>query len=296
MWHCSGLKREIPHARTRPILEEYLQEKFDWTPEQYDSIDKECLRRALNRLQKQRTTLIKHLNDIIPIGKRVHRYDPKYPESCPSCPEPIGTALHLTVCAAPSRLRWRDKFLKELRETLEKINTPVDTMELLLEGLKALFEDRDPTTINFPASVQHIADSQAGIGWDQILRGRFSEEWAKYQQAHLGQYDPKKNGQTWATTVIQSILTGWLDLWNLRNGDRHGRDNTTRAQAEKVQAVRELEQIYDGYLDQIMPRHNWILTTPLEQRKNLRTHALRLWINCFKPVLEESYKERLETG
>ena len=291
-----NLKREIPRARTRPILEDYLMDKFDWTPEQYKSIDLECLRRALNRLQKHRTIFIKHLNDIIPIGKRVHRCDPKYPESCPSCPEPVETAQHLHHCDSLSRRKWRASFLKQLRETMVKIDTPVAIIELMLEGLTAVFEDRDPTTFNAPASAQSIADSQAGIGWDHVLRGRLSEEWSQHMQAHIGPHDPKKNGQTWATTVIQTILTGWLDLWQLRNGDRHGRDKTTKAQAAKAQAVRELELIYDGHLNQILPHHNWILETPLEQRKNLRTHALRLWINCFKPVLEESYKTRLETG
>lgn len=40
-------------------------------------------------------------------------------------------------------------------------------MELMLEDLTAAFGDL--TTIDVPASVQHIADSQAGIGWDCIL-------------------------------------------------------------------------------------------------------------------------------
>jgi hypothetical protein len=45
---------------------------------------------------------------------------------------------------------------------------------------------------------------------------------------------------TWCTKIISNLLQGWLDLWNLQNGDRHGRDSThTKAKALKAQAIRE---------------------------------------------------------
>ena len=289
------LKMELKLARTVEPLQEKLKEKFGWDHETFQSIDIECCRRALRRHGKNRVTLIKHLNDIIPIGTRVSRYDPKYPAACPSCPEPAETSSHLQTCSSPPRLEWRHKFLMGLRKLMESNNTPTDMIELMLEGLKAVLEDRDTATIHVPASVAHIAEAQQSIGWDHVLRGRLSKTWATAQQLHLGEFQPKTNGQTWATTIIQAILQGWLDLWHIRNGDRHGRDSQSKAQAAKAQAIRELEQLYE-LKEGVLPQHQWLLETPIQQRMNLKTYQLRAFINSFKPVLEESYKERLATG
>ena len=210
------LKLELKLARTTEPLQEKLRTKFSWDHDTFNDIDFECSRRALRRHAKSRVTLIKHINDIIPVGKRVHRYDPKYPEACPSCPEPSETSSHLHTCSSPPRLQWRNKFLLHLRKLMETNNTPTDMLELMLEGLKAVLENRDTTTIHVPPSVAHIAEAQQSIGWTHVLRGRLSKTWATAQQIHLGEFQPKKNGQTWATTIIQAILQGWLDLWHLR--------------------------------------------------------------------------------
>ena len=229
------------------------------------------------------------------MGKLVHAYNPKYPASCPSCTEPIETRSHVYLCPAQSRASWRASFLAKLRKRLEELNTRLDLQELLLEGIKAQLEGRADNTIHVPSSVQDLHEAQQAIGWEQILKGRMSEQWSQEQQHHLGRYDKKKNGLTWATDVIQLILESWLQLWELRNGDRHGRDVQTKAQAKRAQAIRELELAYE-YKDHILVRHNWILSVPLEQKKNLKTHAIRMWLSSFVPILEESYKEQLNTG
>ena len=57
----------------------------------------ERARRAMQRLQKRRVALIKHVNNYTPVGRRVNRYDPKYPASCPTCQAPEETAEHLVT-------------------------------------------------------------------------------------------------------------------------------------------------------------------------------------------------------
>ena len=69
----------------------------------------------------------------------------------------------------------------------------------------------------------------------------------------------------------------------------------TKAQAQRDQALHELKLAYE-FKGKILPRHNWILDTPINQRQNLRTYALRAWLNNYVPILRESYHERLATG
>jgi hypothetical protein len=290
------IKRELRLARTTGPLKEYLCKKYGWTEATFEDIDWECNRRALNRADKDRTIMIKHLNDIVPVGKQVHRYDPKHPESCPSCDETVETSSHLHTCLHPSRQKWRNTFIQKLRTKLEAKDTPLDMMELMLEGIMAVIQGRETNTIHIPETVTNIAAAQEAIGWEQVLRGKLSQQWQRRQQAHLGDRATKKdNGQTWATAIITFILEQWKDLWILRNGDRHGRDAQSRAQALNRQAIRELEQLYT-LKGEIQPCHDWILQPPLEERKQMRTNVMRAWINSFKPILDESYKERLNTG
>ena len=290
------MKRELRLARTEGPLRDYLCEKNKWSRETFDSIDWEDHRRALNRLNKHRTILIKYLNGIAPVGKLVHEYDPKYPANCPSCQEPIETQDHLFVCMNSKRREWRSNMLSAIRKEMEDSDTPVDVMQLMLEGLKCVVEGRDKSTIAIPDSVVHIAEAQSAVGWDQLLKGRLASEWMKHQKEYLGERSTdRKNANTWATGIITTIFQQWLDLWKLRNGDRHGRDYKTQAEAAKQQAVREIEQLYE-YKGQLLPQHEWILATPLEQQRSKRTYVLRAFISNFGPIIEESYKTRLETG
>ena len=290
-----NMKRTIRLARTEPPLAAKLKKDNDWSDRAFDDINWEASRRALRRLRKAKPQLVKYLNNVIPVGKLVSAYDPKYPASCPSCAEPIETRDHVWQCPAQSRVNWRASFLRNLRQKLEQLNTRIDLQELLLEGIKAKIEGRADHTINVPPTAQTIHEAQQEIGWDQILKGRMSSQWSTEQQHHLGRFDKQKNGMTWATDVIQLILESWLQVWDLRNGDRHGRDAQTKAQARRAQAIRELELAYE-YKDLILAHHNWILGVPLDQKKNLTTHAIRMWLSSFVPILEESYKEQLNTG
>lgn len=291
----SKLKQELRLARTTPPMFAHLTERFGWNQTTLDDIDWECSRRAYNRLQKHQLTLVKHANNYTPTGSRVNRYDPKYPPGCPSCPEPLEVAPHIHQCQCPARVEVKNKILSSLRKKMTELNTPPDMMELLLEGLKSVFENRGPETIHVPPTVHHIATAQQTIGWEHILRGRLTKLWSSTQQQHLGEFQPKNNGQTWATDIIQLLLQGWLDLWHQRNGDRHGRDVATKQQIAKAQAIRELELLY-SFKDMVMPRHQWLFDTPLQARMSLRTYHIRAFIANWKSVIEESYKERLATG
>ena len=289
------VKTVLRVARHGPPLEKKLMKDKGWTQETLDDVNWDASRIAMNRLRKHRTTLIKYVNGILPVGSMVTRYDIKYSPACPSCPEQLETTQHMIRCPGPTRQQWRQQFIHKLRMKLEKLGTALDLQELLLEGVKASIEGRAADTIHVPESAQDVATRQAAIGWEEALRGRLSQAWSVAQQRHMGAFLPKKNGQTWAASVAQCILSSFIDLWELRNRERHGSDFQTKAQAIRAQTTRELEHLY-SWKGQVMPRHNWILATPLDQRKNLRTYAMRAFISNYKPILEESYKERLATG
>ena len=140
--------------------------------------------------------------------------------------------------------------------------------ELLLKGLYLVLNNQTTEAITVNPAVADIAAAQQAIGWNQILKGRFSQLWAITQDQHLGSRATNRfDGTTWMIQVIELILLEWLKMWNLRNEDRHGRDIESKRQAETRQTIRELEQFYTVHKGQVTERLEWLFEVPLEDRR-----------------------------
>ena len=59
-----------------------------------------------------------------------------------------------------------------------KNNTAHPLQELLLEGLSAVLHNRPADMISVNPTVADVVAVQAAIGWNDILKGRFSKLWA----------------------------------------------------------------------------------------------------------------------
>jgi hypothetical protein len=290
------LKQTVMQARSQQEHKKYLCKKNAWTQEEFETIDWESHRQALNRHQPQRTILTKYLNNMVPVGQRVHTYDPKYPAGCPSCPEEQETQEHMLKCPCIHRTAWREKFVKAIKTILDEYQTPAQVQTLMMESLSDTLGLSNTPNPQVPPELAPIAAAQAAIGWEQMMKGRFAKEWKAHQHTVMQGSETKyKNAQTWSTTIIQTIFQQWLDLWTIRNTARHGRDWKSKRLAAKEQALRELEQLYE-YKGQIMPHDEWIFHTSLALQQQKSTYVLRAFINNYKPVILKSYQTRLETG
>ena len=97
-----NLKLKLTHARTIPPLRKKLCEKNAWGNNVFHEIDWTAHGQALKRLKKHRKTLVQYVHDWLPVGKRIHKYDAKYPEWCPSCSTQVEDSTHLMTCPATS--------------------------------------------------------------------------------------------------------------------------------------------------------------------------------------------------
>ena len=133
--------------------------------------------------------------------------------------------------------------------------------------------------------------------FNNLPKGHLAKQWQHLQQKHLSDNATKKNnGVTWATNFIDMAYQQFFKAWFLRNGDRHGHDAKTKADADKRQAIIEMSQLYDKY-DSTPTDLRWILATPLDTRiAAWSTKTMRAWINAFKPILEKGYTDALATG
>jgi Reverse transcriptase-like len=290
------LKQTVMQARSQRDHQQYLCCKNNWTIEDFENIDWESHRQALNHYPTRRTILTKYLHNMAPVGKLVNRYDPKYPAGCPSCLTAQETHEHMLKCPCTKRAEWRDKFLTAIKGILEDYGTPLPTQQLMMAGLRHTLGLQDTLPTNIPLHMVPIATAQEAIGWSQMMQGRLAKGW-KHQQleAMQGNTTKYKNAQTWSTALVRTIFQHWLELWTIRNNDRHGRDWQSKRIATKEQVMREITQLYE-YKGMIMPHHEWIFHTTLEQQQQKSTYVLRAFVNNYKPVILASYQTCLETG
>ena len=186
------IKRELSMARAVPPMKAKLCHKNAWSEEEFQEIDWVSHGRALHRLSPHRVTLVKYMNDILPIGKVVHRYNPKYPSSCPSCQTALEDREHFWTCPAISRDQWRKQCQSNMLQALNKLDTAPPLQSLLLDALDALIHGKPVESITVHPLVKEVADAQAQVGWHQILKGRFVCEWRRAQDRY---YSGQKCGQ-----------------------------------------------------------------------------------------------------
>ena len=102
------IKHECAEARTLPPLQSKIIKDSDWwNPSVFNEVDWASHRRALKRLHHHRTTLVKYVHDLLPLGEQVNKYDTKYPPKCPSCKAPKENAIHFWRCPTATRITWR---------------------------------------------------------------------------------------------------------------------------------------------------------------------------------------------
>jgi hypothetical protein len=300
-------KRELQQARTSPALESRLCTKHMWDSTDFRSIDWVAHGRALRRQDKHRVSMVKYVHNLLPLGKTVNRNFPRYPASCPSCHAPVEDREHFWACSAPPRLEWRANFLEALTEKLDELKTDPQLARLLVYKMRLVLARGNTSHRMAHEHLRAVSISQSIIGWDQILKGRFSVEWARAQ----GQFaqrarHPTGNGCEWTTCMADFMLEQWWKLWTSRNEDRHGRDYATQLQAANRQALRELEQFYQNYSTVAPQQLHWLFGIPLPIRQQWPTYAIRQWLNTWTPTLDafirnartddESYTTALETG
>ena len=159
----------------------------------FDLIDWTAHSNALKRHTKHHSTPVKFFHQLLPLGKQVHRYDPKYPSTCPSCHTNLEDMAHFWKCQAATRLKWQPQFLKDLKLKLFELGTGPQVRQLLLSTLRAVLDREDPERIAEDPSVANICESQRQIRWDQLLKGRFAHEWGTH---HRTQQGTKTKGHT----------------------------------------------------------------------------------------------------
>jgi hypothetical protein len=158
------LKQTVTQARSKQIHKQYLCKKNNWTPTDFQTIDWESHCQALNQIPAKRTILIKYLNNIAPVGKIVHKYNPKYTAGCPSCTEAMETQEHMLQCPCEKREEWQLRTIQNITAILSEYQTPETMQQVMLDVIRHSFGHPAPDDQNTTTMGTTLVTAQAAIG------------------------------------------------------------------------------------------------------------------------------------
>ena len=100
----------------------------------------------------------------------------------------------------------------------------------------------------FPERFHRAIYSQYAIGWDNFFRGKFSQEWLVLfdeKNPNLDNNNRYTRQYVWGANIIENTLRHVIELWEIRNGQVHGRTNKEREQKRKSRHIQELKKLFE---------------------------------------------------
>ena len=222
-------------------LRKYMTQRENWNEHIADTIWWEAHKCALNRMTTTNKTRIqKFVNRCLPTNKKLHDQDPEHAPTCPLCTV-IETNPHVSTCAHQSRSKLRGNLRRNITKTLDKYDTHVHIKECMLLGLTQTLQggntEIDSVNLSFTPTgpIKKALDEQNAIGWNNFYRGRIASSWNAVQQGHCKTRNNGKQDTTkWATAIITTLWHGFLQLWEARKDDQHGRDSAQKQEKERT--------------------------------------------------------------
>ena len=295
----SSLAATLRHAYSGPPLLEYVRTRNKWSEATIASINWQAHGSALRKQISRRRHYVKLVHDLLPTHSQANRMD-KGKRTCPSCASLHEDRDHILRCPSAERNKWRHKLLTTLTDVCTTHHTYRPLQDLLLEAVRQwlypepLLHNTLPQGGNYPMELRSLIDAQTRIGWRQLFNGRFCQQWADIQNTHLynirHHLTTKNNsGQKWQVAIITVLWEEWHSLWVMRNEDVHGKDEASRALAEKREVTRKLASIYDQR-NHMEPSAQALLFPDIRTHLQQPSWVIQTWLTIKGPTFIQSLR------
>jgi ribonuclease HI len=293
----SHIAREIREHAGLPDLETYLMKDNSWTLDVFRMINWKSLATALKSLTyHRRTTISKFMHEWLPVHRQLYRYRDVDSDECPSCRGRNETSNHVLRCRSPSRESVRVAEHRKLLAELTALQTDPMLQRILLHGLRRWHQDPNGT-LPLPspqhpwAPYRQLIDEQNQIGWEHIWKGRWSKQWATFQELHYrrNQATSTFTGQFWTTKLIKLMWTHFWEHWDSRNGDKHGRTPAEVLAKLLTVLAPQVRAAYSNSPD--LSFHNrQLFSMPLADRLAQPARSQEDWLRIVQPIVKAHYK------
>ena len=129
----------------------------------------------------------------LPTGCRLNKKQSKFEARCCTCWDPHETDDHLIQC--PKRNNFRNRIYSEI-ENLRPTLDPV-LHDILNDGVRQHVGKKKYTIYDEHGSgnkgdYKRLQEEQKAIGWDNLLRGKYSKYWRSIQKRYASKQKVKK--------------------------------------------------------------------------------------------------------
>jgi hypothetical protein len=314
-------KRTVRETIQLPPLRTYYCNRFGWSKNVFNLIDWDVFRPTYKKYISNKGVQWLHKFCIkkLPTGERVHKRDHFHDKRCASCWHTIEDDDHIFQCNQRRSLR---------KKIVKQINTMRSTVDhrlcdILQEGLTTYFNGESITNTMLRLRGQEgmeryslLIDEQIVIGWDNILRGKFSKQWKIQQKAYIvrrklqnprlyakiqrrkkrkedkdkSKTKKKKNKTEAFHAFFQSIIPIVQEIWTDRCIDRNTPVLGGRIVAEYDSLSKKVTQLYT-MREMVLPEDELkIFDENLEARLEDTNQQLKKWMLRWKPVIDHSMK------
>ncbi|CAJ1938568.1 unnamed protein product [Cylindrotheca closterium] len=183
----------------------------------------------------------KHVVGMCGVGKFKVRWGYDTSAACPCCGE-FKDHLHVPRCRAPSASAEWDRQTVALDLWLDTQVTDPAIKHALLSLLKGVCDPSLPSIRMVPGGLSSAFRSQQRIGYQGLLEGRLSRQWAPLQEEYLQSRGSQRSPTLWASRLSHQLILLGFQLWEHRNSVQHSEDN--------VQLQERSQQVNDGIHNQ----------------------------------------------
>jgi hypothetical protein len=260
---------------TKIQYHKYLRTKYSWNRETIHKIDWEALAQAMAALPSRlHKTTKQFTHGWLPTNGHPGANEPKT-TFCPRCNQERETNKHFLICPR-DRTLWADKFMNNNNSTSEP-----QVHKILIQTIGNLLNNQQ---INVPAEYQQIAELQTEIGWQQLLNGRWTKQWA---QTYNDETETTE-GTEWAANQMRKIWRHIHDRWKERCAMEHNDEAITNANQHNDLNCR-LRSIYNqqNNLEEMDRR---IFKRTIEEMQELTIAEKAAWIARTRSTIAKGIK------
>jgi hypothetical protein len=310
-------KRTVREIIQLPTIKKYYCERFGWSGNIFDIIDWDIFRPVYKKYISTKGVQWMHKFCIkkLPTGERVHTRDHYHDKRCASCWHTSEDDDHILQCS--KRRSIRKKIINQI--TLMRNRIDPRLCDILQEGLLTYLNGESVSNAMIRLRGQDgyerydlLIDEQTVIGWDNLLRGKFSKHWKIQQKSYvtrrklrnpflyektrrrkLRQEDKqratkKKNKTEDFHAFFQAIIPIVQEMWTDRCIDRNTPVVGGRIVAEYDSLSKKITQLYT-MKEMVLPEDEMkIFNETIETRLQDTNQQLKKWITRWKPVIDHS--------
>jgi hypothetical protein len=277
--------RTIRTHSSEKEVKEYLMRKNNWTHDVINTIEWKSHGGAIQQLpSRQRKSVIQFIHNWLPTNTSHSLQFVHNARLCPLCNIHDETVEHFLSCDQPCINKlWQDLALKLKQKIQKYLPTSNHQLPKLIEY--SLVHWRTTMIPTFPSFLHSrflpLFNAQSLIGWNNMLKGRFSELWLKTISSD------EKVARRWITYTIKHIWNVWYEVWKYRCNTNQGDNPSNKELKVRHRLLPQVKQLYDE-IDNVDPSDSYIFKSTQEELLLRQPHDIERWVRIAKLRVKDS--------